>query len=93
MKSCLICKAPLEAFIHFGKMPLGNGFLLPDQFADEYSFSMRVGFCAECAMVQLLDQPDRERMFHENYAFFSGTSKFMAEHFKAFAEHVMIPLS
>jgi methylation protein EvaC len=89
MKDCLICAAPIEAFINFGKMPLGNGFLLPEQFADEYHFPMQVGFCASCGMVQLLDQPDRERMFHENYAFFSGTSRFMAEHFKAFAEHVM----
>jgi methylation protein EvaC len=69
-------------------MPLGNGFLLSDQFADEYRFHMHVGFCAACGMVQLLEQPDRERMFHENYAFFSGTSRFMALHFKAFADHV-----
>ena len=27
-------------------------------------------------------------MFHENYAFFSGTSRYMALHFKAFADHV-----
>lgn len=70
-------------------MPLGNGFLVPDQFADEYFYRMQVGFCAACGMVQLLDQPDRERMFHENYAFFSGTSSYMARHFKAFADHVI----
>ena len=46
MKKCLICNAPIEAFIDFGKMPLGNGFLDPEQFADEYFFSMQVGFCA-----------------------------------------------
>jgi len=89
MKNCLCCNAPVGAFIDFGNMPLGNGFLLPDQFADEYLFSMQVGFCTECSMVQLLDQPDRERMFHENYAFFSGTSRYMADHFKTFADHVM----
>jgi methylation protein EvaC len=38
--------------------------------------------------VQLLEQPDREQMFHENYAFFSGTSAFMAKHFASFAEDV-----
>jgi methylation protein EvaC len=88
MKECLICKAHVEAFIDFGNMPLGNGFLLPEQFSDEYHFPMKVGFCPACGMVQLLDQPDRERMFHENYAFFSGTSRFMALHFKAFSDHV-----
>jgi len=89
MKECLICNTPIAPFIDFGDMPLGNGFLSPGDFADEYRFSMRVGFCPGCSMVQLLDQPDRERMFHENYAFFSGTSRYMALHFQAFAEHVI----
>jgi methylation protein EvaC len=89
MKTCLICSAPVMPFIDFGNMPLGNGFLLPEDFQDEYRFPMQVGFCSACGMVQLLDQPDRERMFHENYAFFSGTSRYMALHFKAFADHVV----
>jgi len=89
MKNCLICKANIVPFINFGNMPLGNGFLLPQQFSDEYHFPMQVGFCQGCGMVQLLDQPDRERMFHDKYAFFSGTSRYMALHFKAFADHVI----
>jgi len=89
MKDCLICKAPVDAFMSFGKMPLGNGFLLPEQYGEEYFFEMRVGFCPKCDMVQLLEQPDRERMFHENYAFFSGTSAYMARHFEGFARQVM----
>ena len=28
-------------------------------------------------------------MFNENYAFFSGTSEFMGNHFKKFADHVL----
>lgn len=89
MKRCLICNVAIGSFIDFGDMPLGNGFLLPEQFGDEYRFPLQVGFCSTCGMVQLLDQPDRERMFHDNYAFFSGTSRYMALHFKAFAHHVM----
>lgn len=89
MKDCLICKTAIEPFIDFGNMPLGNGFLLPEQFGAEYFFPLQVGFCPTCGMVQLLEQPDRERMFHDNYAFFSSTSRYMALHFKAFAEHVM----
>jgi methylation protein EvaC len=89
MKQCLSCNASIELFIDFGSMPLGNGFLSPEQFDDEYRFPMQVGFCATCGMVQLLEQPDRERMFHEHYAFFSGTSRYMARHFKTFADHVI----
>jgi methylation protein EvaC len=89
LKNCLICKTAIKPFINFGNMPRGNGFLLPEQFAEEYYFPLQVGFCQKCNMVQLLEQPERERMFHENYAFFSSTSRYMALHFKAFADHIM----
>lgn len=49
---------------------------------------MRVGFSDESMMFQLIDQPAPEQMFHENYAFFSGTSEYMARHFTEFAEQV-----
>ena len=89
MTDCLICGTPVETFISFGWMPIANGFLMPDQFPSEYFFELRVGFCLQCGMVQLIEQPDRERMFNENYAFFSSTSTRMAAHFKAFAGQVM----
>jgi len=39
-------------------------------------------------MVQLTELVDREKMFHENYAYFSSISTRMALHFKSFAEWV-----
>src|SRR3972149_5629976 len=39
-------------------------------------------------MVQLTELVDRERMFHEHYAFYSSTSAWMTRHFKGFAEFV-----
>ena len=69
-------------------MPIANGFLTEAEFAKEYFFDLSVGFCDRCGMVQLMEQPDRERMFHENYAFFSSTSRRMAEHFRGFADWV-----
>ncbi len=89
MHSCLVCKNNIKPFISFGKMPIANGFLTQDQFSREYFFELKVGFCAECGMVQLLEQPKREMMFNETYAFYSSTSKFMALHFKRFAQTVM----
>ncbi len=70
-------------------MPIANGFLLREEFASEYFFELQVAFCEHCGMVQILEQPDREQMFNENYAFFSGTSEGMKIHFKAFADDVM----
>lgn len=89
MSKCLICEAAYEPFISFGKQPIANGFLSKENFAKEYFFEMKVGYCAKCGMVQLVEQPDREQMFNENYAFFSGTSRLMAVHFQEFAEHVI----
>jgi len=73
----------------FGKMPIANGFLRPDQFRDEFFFNMAVAFCNCCKAFQLLDQPNPKQMFNENYAFFSGTSSLMRHHFEKFANHII----
>lgn len=89
MPKCLICQSAIEPFISYGKMPIANGFLTAEQFDGEYFFELRVAFCGECGMVQLIEQPQREKMFNEHYAFFSGTSERMAEHFREFSGHVL----
>lgn len=89
MPHCRICQTQYEPFISFGKMPIANGFLTQEQFSDEYFFDLKTGFCPQCHMVQIVKQPDRTKMFHENYAFYSSTSTRMASHFKQFAESVL----
>jgi len=44
----------------FGRMPIAN----------EYFFELQVAFCSDCGMVQLAEQVEPGKMFHENYAFF-----------------------
>ena len=61
----------------FGKMPIANAFLKEADFQDEYFFDLATAFCEKCLTVQLETQPDPKLMFHENYAFFSKTSKHM----------------
>ena len=82
---CLVCKSPVEPFLDFGRMPIANGFLSPEEFAGEYFFNLRVGFCPTCNMVQLTEQVPPGKMFHDHYAFFSSTSRRMAAHFEQFA--------
>ena len=50
---------------------------------------MSVAFCSKCHMVQLMEQPDPKLMFHDNYAFYSSSSKHMATHFENFAIDVI----
>ena len=89
MTCCRVCNSKLEAFMSFGKMPIANGFLTTDQIASEYFFELAPAFCGHCGMFQLIEQPAPEKMFHENYAFFSSTSRHMQTHFKEFAELIM----
>jgi SAM-dependent methyltransferase len=86
---CRISNDNLSKVIDFGLQPLGNGFLEHRQFKDEYFFPMEIGYSIESKMFQLIEQPSPEKMFHEEYAFYSSTSKFMGEHFKIFAEQVI----
>nr|NQU89204.1 class I SAM-dependent methyltransferase [Bacteroidota bacterium] len=86
---CLICNQTIAPLMSFGPMPIANGFLSKEQFKDEYFFEMKVAFCSSCTMFQLINQPEPEQMFNENYAFFSGTSKLMGLHFETFANHVI----
>ncbi len=88
MSNCLICDNEYTPFVDFGNMPIANAFSLKEELIDEYTFRMQVGFCSKCKMVQLVEQPDREKMFHDNYAFFSSTSSYMVDHFKLFANSV-----
>jgi len=84
---CRICNAPIEAFMTFGRMPIANGFLTADQVGSEYFFELAPAFCPHCGMVQIVEQPAPEMMFHGNYAFFSGTSRHMQLHFQRFADN------
>ena len=88
MPNCLICESEYQPFVDFGNMPIANAFATEKESKNEYTFPMKVGFCENCNMVQLVEQPDREKMFHENYAFFSSTSNYMKEHFKRFADSI-----
>ena len=86
---CRISGSTLTKVHDFGSQAMGNGFLDPNEFTDEYFFPMELGFSEESMMLQLVEQPAPEKMFHDHYAFFSGTSKFMTAHFKDFAKSVL----
>lgn len=89
MSVCRVDNKPTKKVISYGKMPIANGFLQQEEFSKEYFFELAVAFCPTSKMFQLIDQPDPKMMFHDNYAFFSSTSKKMAEHFEKMAKGYM----
>ena len=86
---CRVCANKINPFVSFGKMPIANGFLKKEQFENEYFFELATAFCDRCYSVQLVTQPDPKLMFHDNYAFFSKTSKSMQVHFQKYADWVL----
>lgn len=85
---CRLSGGALEVVLDLGRQPLGNGFLSSFD-RPEFFYSLRCGFNAESRLFQLIDQPSPELMFHQDYAFFSGTSRRMAAHFESFADSVI----
>ena len=56
MSACKICESNFSPFVDFGMMPIANSFSRAPQLAVPYQFSMQVGFCEACKMVQLVHQ-------------------------------------
>ena len=79
----------LKPVIDFGKMPIANAYLTPDQFAAEFFYPMVVGFDPATAAIGLVHRVPPEKMFHDHYAFFSSTSKGMQRHFHETAEKLL----
>ena len=85
---CKITSKTIEPFMNFGEMPIANGFLNKDDFKNEFFYKMEVGFSEDMSLLQLNEFPKPEKMFNQNYPFFTGSSSFMVNHFKEYAEWV-----
>lgn len=84
---CRFSGKDIPKIIDFGEMPLGNGFL-SEKISDEYFFNMSVAVNFDIGLIQLIDQPDPKKMFHQDYAFFTRTSNFMIKHFNEVADEI-----
>jgi len=73
----------------FGRMPIANGFLTTSEIPSEYFFELAPAFCERCGMFQIAEQPEPDKMFHAQYAFYSSTSRYMQMHFERFAGAVI----
>jgi len=95
-KRCKICnQESVVEFISFGQMPVANAYVKKsDLDKQEYSYEMKVGFCENCKMVQMINIVPYDKYIvpdnfgKTNYAFFSSTSKFMEDHFAGFAMEI-----
>ena len=74
INNCRVCNKSIKSFMTFGPMPIANGFLEEKDIKDEYFFELAPAFCDSCFTLQIVEQPEPSKMFHEEYAFFSRQS-------------------
>jgi methylation protein EvaC len=89
MTDCCVCGGVLREFFDFGQQPLANGFRLPGDTTDEFFYRLAVGSCDDCAMVQLMEEVPRDKMFHDDYPYHSSGSSVMAKHFEQTARRFL----
>ena len=86
MPSCRSCGGGrLEVFLSLGDLPLADA-LLRDPGEPEARFQLDVAFCPDCTLVQILEEVPPQRLFVDNYLYFSSFSDVLLEHARAHAE-------
>ncbi|MGH3939760.1 MAG: methyltransferase domain-containing protein [Pseudonocardiaceae bacterium] len=85
--TCRVCGGCLTEFFDFGRQPLSDAFLPPEDINnEEFFFRLAVGACESCTMIQLVNEVARDRMFHEAYPYHSSGSVLMRRHFEQTAQ-------
>jgi SAM-dependent methyltransferase len=80
--SCRSCGADrLQPFLDLGETPLADALVRPGDLAKpEPRFPLVVAFCPECTLVQILEEVPPEKLFVENYLYFSSFSDDLLDH-------------
>lgn len=86
---CRICKSKdLALVIDLGLQPLANSFLKENDLKNnEEKFPLRVFFCNNCNLCQLVDVVPKETLFR-NYVYFSSGMPVLPKHFEDYANYV-----
>ena len=83
---CKITGQKIPVIFNFGKMPIANNFSKSVDLKNLYE--MKIAFNESNGLFQLVSAPKPKKLFNDNYAFISSTSKSMKIHFKNFANKI-----
>ena len=88
--NCILCLKPeVAGFLDLGVTSLANGYLAEEQLGDEEpSYPLKIGFCNNCAHVQLIDKVPPKEMFVD-YLYVSSASDTLRDHLKGLANLVV----
>lgn len=80
--SCRGCgNKDFEVFLDLGETPLADALVEESRLAEEEEiFPLQVAFCEECALVQITEDVEPEKLFVDNYLYFSSFSPALLKH-------------
>lgn len=85
--TCRLCdNSHLELFLDLGLTPLAGNYLLEKDLGNEFYYPLRVYYCHNCSLVQLLDVVSQNILFRD-YRYLSSIG--LSSHFKDYAEEMM----
>jgi hypothetical protein len=89
--SCRLCGGwRLEVFLSLGELPLADALVAEEDLGrPEPRYPLDVAFCVDCALVQILEELPPERLFVDNYLYFSSYSDALLAHSRAHAESLI----
>ena len=71
----------LNIFLDLGETPLADALVKKTELdSKEEYFPLQVAFCAECSLVQITEDVEPEKLFVDNYLYFSSFSDHLLKH-------------
>ena len=91
MTACRFCGAGLvHTFADLGMTPISNAFLKADQLNRmEPFYPLHAYVCGECFLVQLEEFESPQKIFGDNYAYFSSYSDSWLDHARRYTEQMI----
>ena len=84
----------LEVFLSLGDLPLADALLHAQGLErPEPRYPLDVAFCPDCSLVQILEEVPPQRLFVDNYLYFSSYSDELLRHARSHAERLVAECS
>ncbi|MCB0995653.1 MAG: methyltransferase domain-containing protein [Acidimicrobiales bacterium] len=80
--TCRSCgSTAIEVFLSLGELPLADALVTRDELdGPEERFALDVAFCPDCSLVQIVNEVPPEKLFVDNYLYFSSFSDHLLAH-------------
>lgn len=88
IRACRASGSPdLREFLDLGITPLADALVRPEELdGPEDRFPLRLAFCPESALVQITEDVAADRLFVDNYLYFSSFSDRLLDHSRSHVE-------